>query len=194
MSHGTSNSRGTCILIHKSVPITLHKHITDPNGRYVILDVEIDGIRVTLGSIYGPNEDNPEFYTEAIQQIESIPNDNRIIGGDYNLVLDLEKDKKGGRRTTNKKSQILINNWMEETDLIDIWRFQHPDSRVFTWHRKRPYPIFCRLDFFLVSYGITENIETSNISPGYKSDHSLISINFFPIMCERGKGFWIIII
>ena len=190
MSHGTSNSRGTCILIHESVPITLHKYITDPNGRYVILDVEIDGLRVTLGSIYGPNEDNPEFYTEAIQHIESIPNDNRIIGGDYNLVLDLEKDKKGGRRTTNKKSQILINNWMEETDLIDIWRFQHPDSRVFTWHRKRPYPIFCRLDFFLVSYGITENIETSNISPGYKSDHSLISINFIPIMCERGKGFW----
>ena len=171
----------------------MHKciHINPiPNGRYVILDVEIDGIRVTLGSIYGPNEDNPEFYTEAIQQIESIPNDNRIIDGDYNLVLDLEKDKKGGRRTTNKKSQILINNWMEETDLIDICRFQHTDSRVFTWHRKRPYPIFCRLDFFLVSYGITENIETSNISPGYKSDHSLISINFFPIMCERGKGFW----
>ena len=41
-----------------------------------------------------------------------------------------------------------------------------------------------------MSYGITENIETSNISPGYKSDHSLISINFIPIMRERGKGFW----
>ena len=104
MSHGTSNSRGTCILIHKSISITFHKYITDPNGRYAILDVEIDEIRVTSGSIYGPNEDNPKFYTEVIQQIESIPNDNRIIGGDYNLVLDLEKDKKGGRRTTNKKS------------------------------------------------------------------------------------------
>ena len=80
-----------------------------------------------MGSIYGPNEDNPEFYTEVIQQIEYIPNDNRIIGGDYNLVLGLENDKKGGRMTTNKKSQTLINNWMEETDLIDIWRFQHPD-------------------------------------------------------------------
>ena len=98
MSHGTSNSRGTCILIHKSVPITLHKYMTDPNGRYVILDVEIDGLRVTLGSIYGPSEDNPEFYTKAMQQIESIPNDNRIIGGDYNLVLDLEKGQKGWQK------------------------------------------------------------------------------------------------
>ena len=69
MSHGTSNSRETCILIHKSVPITLNKYITDPNSRYVILDVEIDGIWVALGSIYGSNEDNPEFYTEVIQQI-----------------------------------------------------------------------------------------------------------------------------
>ena len=41
-----------------------------------------------------------------------------------------------------------------------------------------------------MSYGITENIDTSNISPGYKSDHSLISVNFIPIIRERGKGFW----
>ena len=81
MSHGTSNSRGTCILIHRCVPINLHKYISDPDGRYVILDIDIDGVRVTLGSIYGPNEENPEFYVNAIQQIESIPNDNRIIGG-----------------------------------------------------------------------------------------------------------------
>ena len=46
----------------------------------MIFDIVIDGVRVTLGSIYGPNEDNPEFYVNVIQQIESIPNDNIIIG------------------------------------------------------------------------------------------------------------------
>ena len=79
---------------------------------------------------------------------------------------------------------------MEETDLVDIWRLQHPDSHVYTWYRKKTSPIFCRLDFFLVSYGITENIISSNISPGYRSDHSLISVNIIPIVSERGKGFW----
>ena len=53
---------------------------------------------------------NNEFYAEVIQQIKSIPNDNRIIGGSYNLVLGLENDKKSGKMTTNKKSHTLINN------------------------------------------------------------------------------------
>ena len=35
------------------------------------------------------------FYADMIHLIESIPNDNRIVGGDFNLVLDIEKDKKG---------------------------------------------------------------------------------------------------
>lgn len=190
MSHGNSNSRGTCILIHRCVPINVHKSIIDSNGRYVILDIDIDGVRMTVGSIYGPNEDNPEFFIDVIHQIESIPNDNRIIGGDFNLILDLNLDKKGGQKSTHKKSCTLVKNWMEETELVDIWRLQHPDSHMYTWNRKRPSPIFCRLDFFLVSYGITENIISSNISPGYRSDHSLVSINFIPIICERGRGFW----
>ena len=54
-SHGTSNSRGTCILIHRSVPITTHSVIPDPNGRYVIIDIDINGVRMTLCNVYGPN-------------------------------------------------------------------------------------------------------------------------------------------
>ena len=47
-----------------------------------------------------------------------MPNDHRIIGGDFNCVLDLDIDKAGGRYTSHKKSVSLIKAWMEETDLI----------------------------------------------------------------------------
>ena len=40
-SHGTSNLKGTCILIHKSLPFTMYKSIQDKDGRYVIIDVEM---------------------------------------------------------------------------------------------------------------------------------------------------------
>ena len=189
-SRGTHNSKGTCILIHKSVPLRLHNSIIDADGRYVILDAEINGLRLTLCNVYGPNDDNTDFYVKVIQHVVAQPNDNRIIGGDFNLILNSEIDKKSNATTTNKKSQILINNWMEETELTDIWRFQHPDSRKYTWYRKNPQPVFCRLDFFLVSYGITENITKSDIHPGYKSDHSLVSIIFKPFLNPRGRGFW----
>ena len=60
--------------------MNVHQVCTDPNGRYIIIDIEIYGFRTTLCNVYGPNDDNPEFYVDVIHQIESLPNDNRIIG------------------------------------------------------------------------------------------------------------------
>ena len=83
---------------------------------------------MTLASIYAPNVDDPDFIIEVRNKVESILNDNRLIGGDYNLVLDLMLDKKGGRNTTHIKSQEKIKDWMESTDLVDVWRVQHPND------------------------------------------------------------------
>ena len=73
--------------------------------------------------------------------------DEVIIGGDYNLVLDVEKDKKGGLAKTHKKSLEAINSYCEDLDLIDVWRIQNPEQRRFTWRQKNP-EIQCGLDIF----------------------------------------------
>ena len=189
-SHGESNARGTCIFIRSYIQNEVHKEILDQNGRYVILDITIDNIRMTLASIYAPNDDSPEFITEVRDHIESIPNDNRLIGGDYNLVLDLILDKKGGRNTTHVKSQLKLKDWMESTDLVDVWRAHHPSDRKYTWSRSRPTKIFERLDFFLASHGIFDLIKSSDIRPGYNSDHSSVTVNLELSSVNRGKGYW----
>ena len=56
-SHGTSSARGTCIFIRAHVQNEIHNVISDSNGRYIILDITIEGMRMTLASIYAPNED-----------------------------------------------------------------------------------------------------------------------------------------
>ena len=78
---------------------------------------------------------------------------------------------------------------MNDTDLEDIWRVQHPTDRIYTWKRNKP-PIFCRLDMILISDDIIGNTVSTNISPGYKSDHSLVSIDFDFASQPRGRGFW----
>ena len=40
--------------------------------------------------------------------------DEVIIGGDYNLVLDVENDKKGGLAKTHKKPLEVINSYCED--------------------------------------------------------------------------------
>ncbi len=135
-SHGTSQSKGVCIIVQNNFPFQLHQTISDTEGRYLLLDVTVYDTRLTIANIYGPNEENEEFYEEVVTKIESIPNDHRICAGDFNFVFDVNLDKIG-KPETNAKNRDIVRTWMEETDVIDVWRFQHPEERKFTWHGKR---------------------------------------------------------
>ena len=189
-SHGTSSARGACIFIRSHIQHEIHKEISDANGRYIILDLTIDGTRLTLASIYAPNDDSPEFFIDVRNKIEGLLNDNRFIGGDINLVLNLLLDKKGGNYTTHAKSQKIVKDWMESTDLIDVWRIQHPKDLKYTWSRSRPTKIFCRLDIILASHSLFDKIKSSNIVPGFQSDHSAVIVNIELNKVVRGKGYW----
>ena len=189
-SHNNSQARGAAILFKTELPYLIHESSTDTSGRYVVIDIEINGFRMTICNLYAPNEDNPIFFTELIETIEKLPNDNRIIGGDFNLVLNVGVDKRGGTNRTNFQSQAVIANYMDETELVDIWRFHHPSDYRFTWHCTRPTKISCRLDFFLVSFGMSDKITSSTIGAGFRSDHSPISLKLIPFNCTRGKGYW----
>ena len=48
--------------------------------------------------------------------------DEIIIGGDFNLVLDVLKDKTGGKPTTHWNSHKELKHIQDNLDLTDIWR------------------------------------------------------------------------
>ena len=188
-SHGDSRSRGVAILIKNDLSHEIHSIKSDNKGRYIILDISIKQVRLTLATIYGPNSDDQDFFNEFIDSIESIPNDNRIVGGDWNVVLDLNMDKEGGQQTTHFKAQKILKDWCDETNLVDIWRKSHEDLKQYTWFQRRPM-IRCRLDYFLISFGLTGFVENSCIKCGYKSDHSSVEISINIAHQARGRGFW----
>ena len=65
-----------------------------------MIDTEHGQNRISVASIYIPNRDTPVFLT-IIEGLDSLDNDLKIMGGDFNLVIDLEKDQKGGTGQTN---------------------------------------------------------------------------------------------
>ena len=84
----------------------------------------------------------------------------------------------------------VINSYCEDLDLIDVWRIQNPEQRRFTWRQKNP-EIQCRLDFFLVSQCTSCNSINTDIAPGYKTDHSLVTLQISTHNNMRGQlGFW----
>ena len=105
------------------------------------------------------------------------------------MVLEVEKDKSGGNPTTHKNSLKKVRSIASLLDLGDIWRALNPDVKRFTWRRRKP-DVHCRLDFFLTSSSLSTTITKADILPGYKTDHSLITLHLANNKNPRGPGFW----
>ncbi|CAH3013779.1 unnamed protein product, partial [Porites evermanni] len=78
-------------------------------------------------NIYAPNDDNPNFFKNVLSHLLSFECEDIILGGDFNLVLDVQNDKKGGRLTTHKNS--LKEN---QLTLTNICAPNNDDSNFFT--------------------------------------------------------------
>ena len=65
----------------------------------------------------------------------------------------------------------------------------HPNERRFTWRQSKP-EIHCRLDFFLISHGLSSHVLATDINPGYKTDHSLITLSVNLLSNPRGPDYW----
>jgi exonuclease III len=57
-----SNSRGVAILFNNNFTLNIFEEIKDPAGNYIITDIDVDDIRLTLVNIYAPNIDDPDFF------------------------------------------------------------------------------------------------------------------------------------
>ncbi len=87
-----------------------------------------------------------------------------------------------------KKCSIKINDIIANNDIVDIYRMNHPSSKRYTWHSNHKPPIFCRLDYFLISTNLLNLVTQSNIIPDFLSDHSVITLDINLSEAVRGPG------
>lgn len=187
-SFKTSNSRGSAILIKSTVPHEIIHEKTDPDGNFVLIVCKIRSVVYTMVSVYGPNEDNPSFYENLEECLETSSCENIIFGGDFNFVVDKEQDSNylhDGNPNAKKKFLRMAQNY----NLTDVWRYHHPSEQQFTWFRQNPLK-YGRLDMFFVSNHLLSNISECQIVPGYRSDHCAISLTLTEPDQERGSYLW----
>ena len=60
-----------------------------------------------------PEEDNPEFFLKAKEELDTMEGDFRIMGGDFNMTLDSKKDRFGYTTDSHKKCRTTINSWID---------------------------------------------------------------------------------
>ena len=99
----------------------------------------------------------------------------------------VQRNKNGGNATTHRNPLKKVQNIANSLDLIDVWRTLNPDGKRFTWRRTKP-EVHCRLDYFMISSSLITAITNADILPGYRTDHSLITIHLAGNNNPRGPG------
>ena len=193
-SHGANNSRGVAILIRNNFDCSIEEIVTDADGRYIMLNVLLKGERTILVNIYGPNRDNKlvDFYHSVLKSIKihNFDTDNIIMGGDFNCPLNPILDKRGGNLMPRQSVINAIESLQWELDLHEIWRIKNPTERSFTWSQPEPL-VLSRLDYWLISNSISDNVCDVDIIPSIKTDHSAIKIDFKDVGDGvKGPGLW----
>ena len=115
-------------------------------------------------------------------------NEEVLLGGHWNLIMDQEYDCKNYVRMNNRNAREVVLAYMDRLDLVDIWRKMHPSIRRYTW-RISNFKKQARLDFYLCTQGLGHSISKSDIELGYRTDHSSIIVNIRKGE-KRGNGFW----
>ena len=177
------------IFIKSNHHISVNSIDKDPAGRYIILNIVIDGFNLVLVNIYAPNKDDPDFFFDVFARLDNINQSHLLVAGDMNVALD-HLDYKGTRPThSNINSRNALNSLIDEFNLMDVWRNEHPNLRVYIRHQKNP-PVLSRLDYILASSDLADNISNTNIISGIKSDHSIVKCKLSTNEPPKGKGYW----
>ena len=122
-------------------------------------------------------------------KINSFDNETVIIGADYNLILDAEKDCQNYVRINNPNARETVFDMCVELSLCDVWREFNQDKKQFTWKKTNPLKQ-ARLDFFLISEFLLTETSNACIESGYRTDHSAIMLKLNFEKQTRGRSFW----
>ena len=106
--HGSKHSKGVAILFNPKLCAEIEQQIQSEDGRILILQVQVDNLKLVCPNIYTPNDTSSQttFIRRVQNLLQQFPEENIIIGGDFNCPF-AKDDKEGGRDLSSKKNVVV---------------------------------------------------------------------------------------
>lgn len=178
-SHGSNRSAGVAICFYRC-PGKIIISKADNDGHWVAGVLEIDSVFIILVNVYGYNDDHKNRnllhqVTTVVRELnENFFTDYLLIGGDFNLTPDDWMDRWPTRFSQEHNNPIIIN-FMNDNNLMDIWRTLNKDRRQFTWFKPKG-KAKSRIDYWLVSTSISSHVTETDIANSPLSDQCIINL------------------
>ncbi len=165
-----NKTKGVLILVNRKLNLTVEHIGSDEKGRFVFIRCKIYNNRLALVSIYGPNETDSAFLTQISKTLLEEIDCPLVVGGDFNAVINPALDKSQSDTTANPSSKLL-NKFITELNLIDLWIIQNTKAKDFTFFSNR-HKTFSRIDYIFLSPSLISSNSSISILPILLSDHS----------------------
>ena len=132
--HGVkTNAPGVGILLNNNFKYEVIECHDDTNGNYIQIYLKCSSTSINLINVYALNHDDPDFFKEVKDLVFKGDFDYVILCGDLNLVLDPKKDSYNYNIVNNPKARIATLDFINELDLLDVYRTLHTYTKCCTW-------------------------------------------------------------
>lgn len=131
-SYGSHNARGVGIIFLNTQGFRINKFEKDTEGRVLSVDIIMGEQATRIINIYGPNKqkESQEFFSE-IMPYYFIGSYNFIVGGDFNCVIEPQRDMSSGRHK-NAHGARELKTTVEALHLSDVWENKKKGDSGFT--------------------------------------------------------------
>ena len=109
---------------------------------------------ITIVNIYAANIGTPQYIRQTVTDIKGEIDRNTILVGNFNTTLTLMD--RLSKQKINIETQVL-NNTLDETDPIDIFRTFHPNAEEYTFFSSA-HATLSRIDHIWVTNQISVNL------------------------------------
>ena len=185
-SHSSRSKRGVGILIKNNLLFTEEARETDPDDNFLLIRGSIKGNTLIIGSVYGPNSFNPDFFLALENAIRNLGNWPVVLGGDWNCTVSNDPvinniDCLNMNDLPNIRHTNLLRQMSSDLNLTDPFRLFYPARKDFTFCPRNPMQTNrSRIDFFMISTPLFGSISSCEIALALQNslfDHKAIFLN-----------------
>lgn len=173
-SFGQPRGRGVAIFVSKTVNLKVQRFVCDPFGRFILLDVNIDGKSVRFFNVYAPNipAQRRQFYKDIYGHF--VTPKTIVLGGDFNCISNPKLDKIGGNANRGVDGWAELSTLLTDFRLKDVFRNKFPNQVAATW---RSSQVSCRLDRMYLPTCQLDSVNFVKHIINSFSDHDLVLVS-----------------
>ena len=191
----TSRKRGVLILKPPGSEATLTSFIDKKDGNRGYIKVDHPKAKpFYLAGTYGPNTDDPSFFTELVQEVLDKRQPALAIG-DMNIKLDNKMDIQPPTLSPPTETKVhLINELIDDGIISDAFRYLHPETKAFSYMHPSQLPLNqkqkSRIDIPLANPQMLDLVNEVQYVPMYRADldHSAIYIDIDSGNFQKAKN------